>query len=50
MAKLYNKKKNSHISIKADFFVPGDVQVKSLTEQIRNDIKQNVEHFTECPF
>jgi uncharacterized alkaline shock family protein YloU len=49
VAKLYNKKKNSHISIKADFFVPGDVQVKSLTEQIRNDIKQNVEHFTEIP-
>ena len=35
--------------MKADFFVPGDVQVKTLTEQIRNDVKQNVEHFTELP-
>lgn len=49
IAKLYNKKKKSHIALKADFFVPGDVQVKSLTEEIRNDIKQNVEHFTELP-
>lgn len=49
VAKLYNKKKKSHIALKADFFVPGDVQVNSLTEEIRNDIKQNVEHFTELP-
>lgn len=49
IAKLYNKKKKSHIALKADFFVPADVQVKSLTEEIRNDIKQNVEHFTELP-
>ncbi|MCG7338328.1 alkaline shock response membrane anchor protein AmaP [Staphylococcus sp. ACRSN] len=49
IAKLYNKKKKSHITLKADFFVPGDVQVKTLTEQIRNDIKENVEHFTELP-
>ncbi|RIM96613.1 alkaline shock response membrane anchor protein AmaP [Staphylococcus shinii] len=49
IAKLYNKKKKSHIALKADFFVPGDVQVNSLTEEIRNDIKQNVEHFTELP-
>src|SRR5699024_6133337 len=47
IAKLYNKKKKSHIALKADFFVPGDVQVGSLTEEIRNDIKQNVEHFTD---
>ena len=45
IAKLYNKKKKSHIALKADFFVPGDVQVNSLTEEIRNDIKQNVEAF-----
>ncbi|MGO3048421.1 alkaline shock response membrane anchor protein AmaP [Staphylococcus casei] len=49
IAKLYNKKKKSHIVLKADFFVPGDVQVKSLTEEIRNEVKQNVEHFTELP-
>lgn len=49
VAKLYNKKKNPHITIKADFFVPGDVQVGSLTEQVREDIKKNVEHFTEIP-
>lgn len=49
VAKLYNKKNNSYIILKADFFVPGDVQVKQLTETIRNDIKQNVEHFAEIP-
>lgn len=49
VSKLYSKKKNSFIDIKADFFVPNDVQVKSLTESIRSDIKKNVEHFTEIP-
>nr|WP_249664825.1 alkaline shock response membrane anchor protein AmaP [Staphylococcus auricularis] len=49
VAKLYNKKKNSSISLKVDFFVPGDVQITSLTEQIRNDVKQNVEYFAEIP-
>ncbi len=47
VTKLYNKKNNSYIDIKADFLVPNDVQVKSLTESIRSDIKHNVEHFTE---
>ena len=50
VTKLYNKKNNSYIDIKADFLVPSkDVQVKSLTERIRADIKENVEHFTEIP-
>ena len=49
VTKLYNKKNNSYIDIKADFLVPNDVQVKSLTESIRSDIKHNVEHFTEMP-
>ena len=49
VSKLYSKKKKSFIDIKADFFVPNDVQVKSLTESIRSDIKKNVEHFTEIP-
>ena len=34
VAKLYNKKSKSYIDIKADFLVPNDVQVKSLTESI----------------
>ncbi|EHJ07623.1 alkaline shock response membrane anchor protein AmaP [Staphylococcus simiae] len=49
VAKLYNKKDKSYIDIKADFFVPNDVQVQSLTETIREDVKNNVEHFTELP-
>ncbi|PNZ69084.1 alkaline shock response membrane anchor protein AmaP [Staphylococcus croceilyticus] len=49
VTKLYNKKNNSYIDIKADFLVPNSVQVKSLTESIRADIKHNVEHFTEMP-
>jgi len=49
VSKLYNKKNKSFIDIKADFFVPNHVQVKSLTESIRADIKSNVEHFTEIP-
>ena len=49
VAKLYNKKSKSYIDIKADFLVPNDVQVKSLTESIRSDIKHNVEYFTELP-
>ncbi|MCD0823484.1 alkaline shock response membrane anchor protein AmaP, partial [Staphylococcus aureus] len=31
------------------FFVPNNVQVQSLTEAIRSDIKKNVEYFTEMP-
>ena len=50
VSKLYSKKKKSFIDIKADFFVPNDVQVKSLTESIRSDIKKNVEHFTEIQY
>ena len=49
VSKLYNKKNKSFIDIKTDFFVPNHVQVKSLTESIRADIKSNVEHFTEIP-
>ncbi|MCJ1655845.1 alkaline shock response membrane anchor protein AmaP [Staphylococcus sp. NRL 16/872] len=49
VSKLYNKKNNSYIDIKADFFVPNNVQVKSLTESIRADIKDKVEYFTEMP-
>ena len=49
VTKMYNKKKKSFIDIKADYFVPKNVQATSLTESIRADIKQNVEHFTEMP-
>ena len=49
VARLINKRKGSYIEIKADFFVPGNVQVQTLTEQIRNDIKESVEHFAEIP-
>lgn len=49
VTKMYNKKKKSFIDIKADYFVPNNVQATSLTESIRADIKQNVEHFTEMP-
>ncbi|SUK58722.1 Uncharacterised protein [Staphylococcus aureus] len=45
VAKLYNKKNKSYIDIKTDFFVPNNVQVQSLTEAIRADIKKNVEYF-----
>ena len=49
VTKMYNNKKKSFIDIKADYFVPNNVQATSLTESIRADIKQNVEHFTEMP-
>ena len=49
VAKLYNKKSKSYIDIKVRLLVPNDVQVKSLTESIRSDIKHNVEYFTELP-
>lgn len=49
VSKLYTKKNKSFIDIKADFFVPNNVQVKTLSESIRSDIKHNVEHFTEIP-
>lgn len=50
IAKLYNKKNNSYATIKADFFVvPETNGIQSLTENMKNDIKQNVEHFSEIP-
>lgn len=49
VSKLYNKKNRSFIDMKVDFFVPSDVQVQSLTEAIRSDVKQNVENFAEFP-
>ncbi len=47
VAKRYTNK--SYIDIKTHFFVPNNVQVQSLTEAIRSDIKKNVEYFTEMP-
>ena len=48
IAKLYNKKNNSYATIKADFFVVSETNsIQSLTENMKNDIKQNVEHFSE---
>lgn len=50
IAKLYNKKNNSYATIKADFFVVSETNgVQSLTENMKNDIKENVEHFSEIP-
>ncbi|WP_026023748.1 alkaline shock response membrane anchor protein AmaP [Mammaliicoccus lentus] len=50
IAKLYNKKNNSYATIKADFFVVSETNgIQSLTENMKNDIKQNVEHFSEIP-
>lgn len=50
IAKLYNKKNNSYATIKADFFVVSKTNgIQSLTENMKNDIKQNVEHFSEIP-
>ena len=47
---MYNKKNNSYATIKADFFVVSETNgIQSLTENMKNDIKQNVEHFSEIP-
>ena len=48
ISKLYNKKNNSYIDIKADYLVPtSTTNVQTLNEKIRNDIKESVEHFAE---
>lgn len=50
ISKLYNKKNNSYIDIKADYLVPtSTINVQTLNEKIRNDIKESVEHFAEIP-
>ncbi|PTG98847.1 alkaline shock response membrane anchor protein AmaP, partial [Staphylococcus chromogenes] len=50
ISKLYNKKNNSYIDIKADYLVPtSTTNVQTLNEKIRNDIKESVEHFAEIP-
>ncbi|MDG4944675.1 alkaline shock response membrane anchor protein AmaP [Staphylococcus agnetis] len=50
ISKLYNKKKNSYIDIKADYLVPtSTTNVQMLNEKIRNDIKESVERFAEIP-
>ncbi len=41
-----DKKNKSYIDIKTSF-VPNNVQVQSLTEAIRSDIKKNVEYLAE---
>lgn len=48
VSKLYNKKNNSFIDITADFLVPSEAtNVQSLVEQLRIDIKESVERFSE---
>ncbi|EGQ2823340.1 alkaline shock response membrane anchor protein AmaP [Staphylococcus pseudintermedius] len=48
VSKLYNKKKNSFIDITTDFIVPSEsTNVPSLVEQVRLDIKESVERFSE---
>ena len=48
VSKLYNKKNNSFIDITADFLVPSEAtNVQSLVEQLRLDIKESVERFSE---
>ncbi|MGJ5700421.1 alkaline shock response membrane anchor protein AmaP [Staphylococcus chromogenes] len=50
ISKLYNKKNNSYIDIKADYLVPtSTTNVQTLNEKIRKDIKESVEHFAEIP-
>ncbi len=50
ISKLYNKKNKSYATIKADFFVVSDTgQIQTLTDRIKSDIKENVEHFSEIP-
>ena len=50
ISKLYHKKNNSYIDIKADYIVPSSAtNIQTLNEAIRNDIKQRVEHFAEIP-
>ena len=52
---LYKEFDDGHVYVsrkaveKTVYFVPNNVQATSLTESIRADIKQNVEHFTEMP-
>ncbi|EJO7199890.1 alkaline shock response membrane anchor protein AmaP [Staphylococcus pseudintermedius] len=48
VSKLYNKKKSSFIDITTDFIVPSEsANVPSLVEQVRLDIKESVERFSE---
>ncbi|QLK86574.1 alkaline shock response membrane anchor protein AmaP [Staphylococcus sp. 17KM0847] len=50
VAKLYHKKHHNFVDIKADFLVPtSTVNIQTLTEQVRADIKENVERFSEMP-
>ncbi|UXR77936.1 alkaline shock response membrane anchor protein AmaP [Staphylococcus sp. IVB6227] len=50
VAKLYNKKNHNFVDIKADFLVPTTaVNIQSLTEQVRADVKESVERFSEMP-
>ncbi len=48
MRNYITKKNKSYIDIN-EILVPNNVQVQSLTEAIRSDIKKNVEYFTEMP-
>ncbi|ARJ50336.1 alkaline shock response membrane anchor protein AmaP [Staphylococcus lutrae] len=48
VSKLYNKKNDSFIDISTDFFVPSEsTHIQSLVEEIRADIKESVERFSE---
>ncbi|OFV04272.1 MULTISPECIES: alkaline shock response membrane anchor protein AmaP [Staphylococcus] len=49
VTKCYSKKKKSYIDVKAYFFLPDDTHARTLTENVRTDIKKNVEYFTEIP-
>lgn len=50
VSKLYNKKNNSFIDVKADYLVPtSTTNIQTLNEQVRADIKESVERFAELP-
>lgn len=50
VSKLYNKKSKSFIDIKVDYLVPSDaVNIQTLNQNVREDIKQSVERFAELP-
>ncbi|MCD8915850.1 alkaline shock response membrane anchor protein AmaP (plasmid) [Staphylococcus sp. IVB6181] len=49
VTKCYSKKKKSYIDLKADFFLPDQSHAQTITENVRTDIKKNVEYFAEVP-
>lgn len=47
--KMYQKKQKSYMDIATEFFVGPTGNVQSLLERIKEDIKEQTEHFSEVP-